>query len=36
LLRWRWLLRSPEHAAAARREMDAIGARLPLIAKLEK
>jgi len=29
-------VRSPEHAAAARREMDAIGARLPLIAKLEK
>ena len=29
-------VRSPEHAAAARREMDAIGARLPLIAKIEK
>ena len=29
-------VRLPEHAAAARREMDAIGARLPLIAKLEK
>src|SRR5258706_3383088 len=27
---------SPEHAAGARREMDAGGARLPLIAKLEK
>jgi pyruvate kinase len=29
-------VRAPEHAAAARREMDAIGARLPLIAKIEK
>ena len=29
-------VRSPEHAAAARAEMDAIGARLPLIAKIEK
>ena len=29
-------VRSPEHAALARREMDAIGARLPLIAKIEK
>jgi len=29
-------VRAPEHAAVARREMDAIGARLPLIAKLEK
>ncbi len=29
-------VRAPEHAAVARREMDALGARLPLIAKLEK
>ena len=29
-------VRSAAHAAAARREMDAIGARLPLIAKIEK
>ncbi len=29
-------VRAPEHAEVARREMDAIGARLPLIAKLEK
>jgi pyruvate kinase len=29
-------VRSPEHAELARREMDALGARLPLIAKIEK
>ena len=29
-------VRAPEHADAARREMDALGARLPLIAKIEK